>query len=58
MTGKRVLVVEDQEDLRGVLRDLLTGSGYAVLEALDGQAGIATAKSDRQVGESRPPSPA
>ena len=33
MTGKRILIVEDQEDLRGVLRDLLTGSGYAVLEA-------------------------
>jgi two-component system, cell cycle response regulator DivK len=47
MTGKRILVVEDQEDLRGVLRDLLTGSGYAVLEAPDGQSGIATAKSDR-----------
>jgi two-component system cell cycle response regulator DivK len=44
---KRILVVEDQEDLRGVLRDLLTGSGYAVLEASDGQVGIATAKSDR-----------
>jgi two-component system cell cycle response regulator DivK len=47
MTGKRILIVEDQEDLRGVLRDLLTGSGYAVLEAPDGQAGVATAKSDR-----------
>ena len=47
MTGKRILVVEDQEDLRGVLRDLLLGSGYAVLEAADGQSGIATAKSDR-----------
>jgi len=47
MTGERILVVEDQEDLRGVLRDLLTGSGYVVLEAPDGQSGIATAKSDR-----------
>jgi two-component system, cell cycle response regulator DivK len=47
MTGKRILIVEDQEDLRGVLRDLLTGSGYAVLEASDGQSGIATAKSER-----------
>jgi len=44
---KRILVVEDQEDLRGVLRDLLTGSGYAVLEAPDGRSGIATAKADR-----------
>jgi len=25
---KRILVVEDQEDLRSVLRDLLTGSAY------------------------------
>src|SRR5262245_1944078 len=45
--SKRILVVEDQEDLRGVLRDLLTGSGYAVIEAGDGQAGVAKAKSDR-----------
>ena len=44
---KRILVVEDQEDLRGVLRDLLTGSGYAVAEAADGQAGVAMAKSER-----------
>ena len=33
--SKRILVVEDQEDLRGVLRDLLTGSGYTVIEAGD-----------------------
>jgi len=45
--SKRILVVEDQEDLRGVLRDLLTGSGYAVLEATDGEAGVASAKSAR-----------
>jgi two-component system, cell cycle response regulator DivK len=44
--SKRILVVEDQEDLRGVLRDLLTGSGYTVIEAGDGEAGVATAKSD------------
>jgi len=43
--SKRILVVEDQEDLRGVLRDLLTGSGYAVIEAEDGKAGVAHAKS-------------
>jgi two-component system, cell cycle response regulator DivK len=44
---KRILVVEDQEDLRGVLRDLLTGSGFEVAEAADGQAGVAKAKSER-----------
>jgi two-component system cell cycle response regulator DivK len=44
---KRVLVVEDQEDLRGVLRDLFTSSGYIVIEAVDGAAGVASAKSDR-----------
>jgi len=42
--SKRILIVEDQEDLRGVLRDLLTGSGYAVIEAGDGEAGVAKAK--------------
>ena len=44
---KRILVVEDQEDLRGVLRDLFTSSGYIVIEAVDGAAGVARAKSDR-----------
>jgi two-component system, cell cycle response regulator DivK len=44
--SKRILVVDDQEDLRGVLRDLLTGSGYTVIEAADGEAGVANANSD------------
>ena len=44
---KRILIVEDQEDLRGVLRDLLTGSGYEVAEAADGQAGVAMAQAER-----------
>ena len=44
---KRILVVEDQDDLRGVLRDLFASSGYIVIEAADGAAGIAMAKSDR-----------
>jgi two-component system, cell cycle response regulator DivK len=44
---KRILIVEDQEDLRGVLRDLLTGSGYEVAEAADGQHGVARAKAER-----------
>jgi two-component system cell cycle response regulator DivK len=44
--SKRILVVEDQEDQRGMLRDLLTGSDYSVIEAADGAAGIAIAKSE------------
>jgi two-component system, cell cycle response regulator DivK len=45
--SKRILVVEDQEDLRGVLRTLLAGSGYETIEASDGQAGVAKAKSEQ-----------
>jgi two-component system, cell cycle response regulator DivK len=45
--SKRILIVEDQEDLRGVLRTLLAGSGYEVVEAADGQAGVAKAQSER-----------
>ena len=44
---KRILVVEDQEDLRGILRVLLTGSGYEMLEASDGREGAAKAKAER-----------
>jgi two-component system cell cycle response regulator DivK len=44
---KRILVVEDQEDLRCILRDLLEGSGYDVAEAADGRDGVAKAKSER-----------
>ena len=44
---KRILVVEDQEDLRGILRDLLTSSGYEMLEAADGQAGVDKARAEK-----------
>jgi two-component system, cell cycle response regulator DivK len=44
---KRILVVEDQKDLRGILRDLLNSSGYAVTEAADGRDGVAKALSER-----------
>jgi CheY-like chemotaxis protein len=30
---KRILVVEDHEDLRVILRDFLTATGYTVIEA-------------------------
>ncbi len=40
---KRILVVEDQEDNRAILRDLLTAAGYTYLEAVNGAEGIAVA---------------
>jgi two-component system, cell cycle response regulator DivK len=45
--SKRILVVEDQEDNRQILRDLLGSVGYQMTEAGDGAAGIAAAKADR-----------
>ena len=38
-----ILVVEDQEMLRGVVRESLEGFGYRVLEASDGEAALALA---------------
>jgi two-component system cell cycle response regulator DivK len=40
---KRILVVEDTEDNRRIIRDLLTSAGYEMIEALDGGAGVAMA---------------
>jgi CheY-like chemotaxis protein len=40
---KRILVVEDTEDNRQIVRDLLTSVGYELIEAVDGEAGVAAA---------------
>jgi two-component system cell cycle response regulator DivK len=45
--SKRILVVEDQEDNRRILRDLLTSAGYQILEAEDGARGIIVAETQR-----------
>ena len=45
--SKRILVVEDQEDNRQILRDLLYSSGYEMTEAWDGEAGVKAAKEQR-----------
>ena len=34
--SKRILVVEDTEDNRRILRDLLTRAGFELIEAADG----------------------
>jgi two-component system cell cycle response regulator DivK len=44
---KRILVVEDQEDNRRIIRDLLTSAGYELIEAQDGEAGVRLAKEHR-----------
>jgi two-component system, cell cycle response regulator DivK len=38
--SKRILVVEDQEDNRQILRDLLGAAGYEMLEAENGQQAV------------------
>jgi two-component system cell cycle response regulator DivK len=40
---KRILVVEDQEDNRQILRDLLGSAGFQLIEADDGEKAIALA---------------
>lgn len=45
--SKRILVIEDQEDNRQIVRDLLSASGYELSEAMTGEEGVAFAKRDR-----------
>jgi two-component system cell cycle response regulator DivK len=42
-----ILVVEDQEDNRQILRDLLANAGYQMIEAEDGEQAIAAAAAAR-----------
>ena len=44
---KRILVVEDQEDNRRIIRDLLTSVGWEIIEATDGEAGVRVAEAER-----------
>ena len=41
--GKRILVVEDEEDGRKILRDLLTPAGFEMIEAKDGEKAVTAA---------------
>jgi two-component system, cell cycle response regulator DivK len=43
MSPKRILIVEDTEDNRQIMRDLLSNAGFDIIEAHDGQAAIAAA---------------
>ena len=44
---KRILVVEDTEDNRQIIRDLMTSAGYELIEAVDGIEGVAAAEREK-----------
>ena len=46
MSG-RILIVEDQEDNRRIMRDLFTHARYEVIEAMSGDEGVAMAETHR-----------
>ena len=45
--SKRILVVEDQEDNRQIVRDLLTANNYEMTEAENGEEALAAVAKDR-----------
>ena len=45
--AKRILVVEDHEENRQIMRDLLTHAGYEMLEAHTGEDGVSAAARER-----------
>jgi two-component system, cell cycle response regulator DivK len=44
---RTILVVEDQEDNRQILRDLLGSAGFRMIEAHDGAQAVTVARSER-----------
>jgi two-component system cell cycle response regulator DivK len=47
MSSKRILVVEDQEDNRRILRDLFASAGYDLIEAESGEEALAALRAQR-----------
>ncbi|GIL08804.1 MAG: response regulator [Chloroflexota bacterium] len=47
MNGSRILVVEDNQDNMTLICDILISLKYTVLQAVDGEQGIAAAASER-----------
>jgi two-component system cell cycle response regulator DivK len=43
----RILLIEDQEDNRRIVRDLLTANGYELIEAATGEDGLALTEKKR-----------
>jgi two-component system cell cycle response regulator DivK len=44
---KRILVVEDTEDNRQIMRDLFTNAGFDLIEAVTGEEGVRMAEAER-----------
>ena len=44
---KRILIVEDQEDNRKILRDVLSRAGYDLIEAFNGEDAVRLAQSEQ-----------
>ena len=45
--AETILVIEDHEDNRRIMRDLLASSGYEVIEAASGEEGVTRAETYR-----------
>jgi two-component system cell cycle response regulator DivK len=45
--SSRILVIEDTEDNRRILRDLLSSVGFELIEAGDGESGVAMAAAEK-----------
>src|SRR4029077_15878720 len=46
LMGRRILVIEDHEENRRILRDLLTSGGYEIIEATTGLEGVDMAEQE------------
>ena len=49
MTNKRVLIVDDSATVRQQVAQALTGAGFEVIEATDGQLGLEAIENDRSI---------
>lgn len=45
--AKKILIVEDDEVLRGLVVQKISSEGYTILQAVDGEAGFNSIKDDR-----------
>ncbi len=43
--SKQVLIIEDQEDNRRIMTDMLNAAGFEVIEAVNGEDGVSMAQS-------------